>query len=81
VIKYDVPQVKDGSLPTEALEIIDQCDSVFITARHLASTPSEVDDMDANHRGGKPGTPNDTPSDPRLRPSRGGWKNAHFTRL
>jgi len=44
-----------GSLPREALAIIEQCDSSFLAARHLASDPGEVDDMDVNHRGGKPG--------------------------
>ena len=45
-----------GSLPREALEIIEQCDTVFLAARHLAAIPKEIDDMDVNHRGGKPGT-------------------------
>jgi uncharacterized protein len=55
VIKYQVPDMTEGSLPREALEIIEQCDGVFLAARHLAATPKEVDDMDINHRGGKPG--------------------------
>ena len=45
-----------GSLPREALEIIEQADTVFLAARHLAANPQEIDDMDVNHRGGKPGT-------------------------
>jgi hypothetical protein len=45
-----------GSLPIEALEIIEQSDTVFLAARHLAANPKEIDDMDVNHRGGKPGT-------------------------
>jgi hypothetical protein len=44
-----------GSLPKEALEIIDQADSVLLAARHLAANSTEIDDMDANNRGGKPG--------------------------
>jgi uncharacterized protein len=46
-----------GSLPREALETIEQCDTVFLAARHLAATSKEIDDMDVNHRGGKPGIP------------------------
>jgi uncharacterized protein len=44
-----------GSLPQEALDTIGQCDTVFMAARHLAANPSEVDDIDVNHRGGKAG--------------------------
>jgi uncharacterized protein len=44
-----------GSLPREALEIIEQCDTAFLAARHLAAASGEKDDMDVNHRGGKPG--------------------------
>jgi uncharacterized protein len=46
-----------GSLPREAIETIQQCDTVFMAARHLAGTADEVDDMDVNHRGGVPGNP------------------------
>lgn len=56
MIKYQVPEMTGGSLPREALEIIEQCDTVFLAARHLAANPEEIDDMDVNHRGGKPGT-------------------------
>jgi hypothetical protein len=44
-----------GSLPREALAIIEQADTVFLAARHLAGNPKEIDDMDVNHRGGKQG--------------------------
>ena len=54
-VKYQVPDMATGSLPREALETIEQCDGVFLAARHLAANPREVDDMDLNHRGGKPG--------------------------
>jgi len=43
------------SLPREALEIIEQADSVLLAARHLAANSKEIDDMDVNNRGGKPG--------------------------
>jgi hypothetical protein len=43
------------SLPQEALKIIEQCDTVFLAARHLAANSTEIDDMDINHRGGKQG--------------------------
>jgi len=56
VIKYDVSDMSSGSLPQEALDIIEQSDAVFLAARHLAANPGEIDDMDVNHRGGKPGT-------------------------
>jgi len=46
-----------GNLPREAIETIQQCDTVFMAARHLAAASDEIDDMDVNHRGGKPGTP------------------------
>lgn len=39
----------------EALETIEQCDTVFLAARHFAVFPGEINDMDVNHRGGKPG--------------------------
>jgi hypothetical protein len=55
MIKYQVSEMTGESLPREALEIIEQCDTVFLAARHLAADPKEVDDMDVNHRGGKPG--------------------------
>lgn len=55
VVKYHVPEMIDGSLPKEVLDIIDQCDGVFLAARHLAANSKEKDDMDLNHRGGKPG--------------------------
>ena len=55
VIKYQVRDMTTGSLPREALETIEQCDGIFLAARHLAANPKEVDDMDLNHRGGKPG--------------------------
>jgi uncharacterized protein len=45
----------DGRLPQDALDTIDQADAVFLAARHLAGNPKEIDDMDLNHRGGKPG--------------------------
>ena len=51
-MKYQVPEMTDNNLSREALEIIEQCDSVFLAARHLASNPNEIDDMDVNHRGG-----------------------------
>jgi hypothetical protein len=44
-----------GSLPMETIETIQQCDTVFMAARHLAGNADEVDDMDVNHRGGVPG--------------------------
>jgi hypothetical protein len=56
VVKHKVPDMTSGSLPKEALEIIEQADTVFLAARHLAANPEEIDDMDVNHRGGKPGT-------------------------
>jgi len=56
VVKYQVPEMTGGSLPREALETIEQCDGVFLAARHLAANSKEHDDMDVNHRGGKPGT-------------------------
>jgi hypothetical protein len=46
-----------GSLPKEALDTIEQCDSVFMAARHFAAAPTEIDDIDVNHRGGKAGCP------------------------
>ena len=55
-VRYQVPDMTEGSLPREAVEIIEQCDGIFLAARHLAADPQEVDDMDLNHRGGKPGT-------------------------
>ena len=55
MVKYQVPEMADGSLPKEALEIIDQADSVLLTARHLAANSNEIDDMDVNNRAGKPG--------------------------
>ena len=45
-----------GSLPKEALEIIEQADTVFLAARHLAVDSEETDSMDVNHRGGRPGS-------------------------
>jgi hypothetical protein len=45
-----------GSLPKDALEVIEQADSVLLAARHLAANSNEIDDMDVNNRGGKPGT-------------------------
>ena len=56
IVKYHIPEMLSGSLPHEALAIIEQCDSAFLAARHLASDSSEIDDMDLNHRGGKPGS-------------------------
>jgi hypothetical protein len=50
-----MPEMTDGSLPKEALESIDQADSVLLAARHLAANSNEIDDMDVNNRGGKPG--------------------------
>jgi len=44
-----------GSLPEVALEIINQADTVFLAARHLAHNTTEINDMDVNHRGGNPG--------------------------
>lgn len=55
-VRYQVPDMTEGSLPREASEIIEQCDGIFLAARHLAADSQEVDDMDLNHRGGKPGT-------------------------
>jgi hypothetical protein len=55
IVKYKVPEMTTGSLPKEALDTIEQCDSVFMAARHLAATPTEIDDIDVNHRGGKTG--------------------------
>jgi uncharacterized protein len=55
VIKYQVPEMTGGSLPQEALEIIEQADTVFLAARHLAHNAKEINDMDVNHRGGNPG--------------------------
>jgi hypothetical protein len=54
-IKYQVLDMTNGSLPREALEIIEQCDAVLLAARHFAHNAKEIDDMDVNHRGGKPG--------------------------
>lgn len=45
-----------GGLPRDALDLIRQADTTFLAARHLAATPDETDDMDVNHRGGRPGT-------------------------
>jgi len=44
-----------GTLPKEALGIIEQADTTFLAARHLAANKTEEDDMDVNHRGGNPG--------------------------
>jgi len=55
IVKYHIPEMTSGSLPKEALAIIEQCDTSFIAARHLASDPQEIDDMDVNHRGGNKG--------------------------
>lgn len=55
MVKYQIPDMTTGSLPKEALDIIEQCDGVFLSARHLAANREEIDDMDINHRGGKPG--------------------------
>jgi uncharacterized protein len=54
-VKYKVPEMTTGSLPKEALDTIEQCDSIFMAARHFAANPSEMDDVDVNHRGGKAG--------------------------
>jgi len=83
VVRYQVPDMTEGSLPREALEIIEQCDGVFLAARHLAAEPKEVDDMDLNHRGGKPGTNRCMHSPPksRIRSSRRGWTNSDSSRL
>jgi hypothetical protein len=55
VVKYQVSEMTGGSLPKEALEIIDQADSVLLAARHFAADSKEIDDMDVNNRGGRPG--------------------------
>lgn len=55
MVKYQVPEMTGGGLPKEALEIIDQADSVLLAARHLAANSTEINDMDVNNRGGKPG--------------------------
>lgn len=54
-IKHQVLDTTNGNLPREALEIIEQCDAVLLAARHFAHHANEIDDMDVNHRGGKPG--------------------------
>jgi uncharacterized protein len=54
-VKYHASDMKEGRLPQEALDIIEQTDAVLIAARHLAKTSREINDMDVNHRGGNPG--------------------------
>jgi hypothetical protein len=82
VVKYQVPDMTTGSLPREALEIIEQSDGVFLAARHLAANPKEVDDMDLNHRGGKPGTVTiSTSANVRICSSRTRRTNTHHPRL
>jgi hypothetical protein len=81
VIKYHVPEMTGGSLPHEALATIEQCDSSFMAARHLAADPKEIDDMDVNHRGGKPGTSLRYAIDNRIHTSRRGRTNSNSSRL